>query len=95
MPSPIPAFAFKGPKSCEACSSYAVWRALSERHTEDHFETLRFREGRPSLPFPVNQKTFATHPWIAIDARGNCFRDVFMPDPDGGPENNNFQVWFD
>ncbi|OAI26241.1 hypothetical protein A1351_02075 [Methylosinus sp. R-45379] len=43
----------------------------------------------------VNQKTFATHPWVATDARGNCFREVFMPDPDGGPENNNFQVWFD
>lgn len=43
----------------------------------------------------VNQKTFATHPWVATDARGNCFREVFMPDPKGGPENNNFQVWFD
>lgn len=43
----------------------------------------------------VNQKTFATHPWVATDARGNCYRYVFMPDPNGGAENNNFQILFD
>jgi hypothetical protein len=43
----------------------------------------------------VDQKTFATHPWVVTDRRGNCHSEVFMPDPNGGPENNNFQVWFD
>jgi hypothetical protein len=41
----------------------------------------------------VEQKTFATHPWVAVDARGNCFRDVFLPDPSNNPENNNFQIF--
>ena len=43
----------------------------------------------------VVQKTFATHPWVATDLKGNCHPEVFMPDPSNNPENNNFQVWFD
>ena len=43
----------------------------------------------------VVQKTFATHPWVATDLKGNCHPEVFMPDPKGGDEANNFQVWFD
>jgi hypothetical protein len=42
----------------------------------------------------VVQQTFATHPWVATDPRGNCHPEVFMPDPKGGDEANNFQVWF-
>ena len=43
----------------------------------------------------VNQRTFATHPWVATDAAGNCYSEVFMPDPLGGAEGNNFQIYFD
>ncbi|QLP96660.1 MAG: hypothetical protein HZY79_03570 [Rhodoblastus sp.] len=43
----------------------------------------------------VDQKTYATHPWVATNARGDCYKDVFMPDAGAGPENNNFQIWFD
>ncbi len=42
----------------------------------------------------VVQQTFATHPWVATDPKGNCHPEVFMPDPKGGDEGNNFQVWF-
>jgi VHL beta domain len=41
----------------------------------------------------VNQKTFATHPWIAVDPQGNCRGSVAMPNPRGGAEENNFQFW--
>ena len=42
----------------------------------------------------VVQQTFGTHPWVATDPKGNCHPEVFMPQPGGGDEANNFQVWF-
>ncbi|MBT9289138.1 VHL beta domain-containing protein [Prosthecodimorpha staleyi] len=42
----------------------------------------------------VRQKTFATHPWIAVDQRGNCHGSVMMPDPkDQSDGPNEFQIW--
>lgn len=42
----------------------------------------------------VKQKTFATHPWIAVDPRGNCHGGVMMPDPRARGEGaNEFQIW--
>lgn len=41
----------------------------------------------------VNQKTFATHPWVAVDSKGTCVGSVAMPNPRGGDEENNFQFW--
>lgn len=41
----------------------------------------------------VNQKTFATHPWVAMDGKGNCRGSVAMPVARGGAEENNFQFW--
>ena len=42
----------------------------------------------------VEQKTFATHPWIAVDPRGNCHGGVMLGDPnDKGEGANMFQIW--
>jgi hypothetical protein len=41
----------------------------------------------------VSQPTYATHPWVAVFRDGRCHKEVFMPDPRGGAEANNFQVW--
>lgn len=41
----------------------------------------------------VVQDTFGTHPWIAVDRRGNCRGPVFMPKPGMGDEENNFQIF--
>lgn len=42
----------------------------------------------------VEQKTFATHPWIAVDPRGRCLGGVMMPDPNDRTEGANmFQIW--
>ena len=41
----------------------------------------------------VQQRTFGTHPWVATEPNGDCIGEVFMPQPGGGPENNNFQIF--
>lgn len=43
----------------------------------------------------VKQKTFATHPWIAVDPRGNCHGGVMIPDPNfrGETPEEQFQIW--
>jgi hypothetical protein len=43
----------------------------------------------------VKQKTFATHPWIAVDPRGNCHGGVMTPDPNfkGETPEEQFQIW--
>ncbi len=42
----------------------------------------------------VKQKTFATHPWIAVDPRGRCHGGVMMGDPNDRTEGANmFQIW--
>ncbi|MFK8253495.1 VHL beta domain-containing protein [Ancylobacter terrae] len=42
----------------------------------------------------VEQKTFMTHPWLAVDAKGNCHGGVMMPDPKNESEGvNQFQIW--
>ncbi|MFS8037247.1 hypothetical protein ACI7BZ_09840 [Xanthobacter sp. AM11] len=40
------------------------------------------------------QKTFGTHPWIAVDARGNCHGGVMYGNPASRDEGDNmFQIW--
>lgn len=40
------------------------------------------------------QKTFGTHPWIAVDARGNCHGGVMYGNPKSKYEGDNmFQIW--
>jgi len=41
----------------------------------------------------VQQRTFGTHPWVATEPNGDCIGEVFMPQPGGGAENNNFQIF--
>ena len=42
----------------------------------------------------VEQKTFATHPWIAVDPRGDCHGGVMLGDPNDRTEGANmFQIW--
>ncbi len=42
----------------------------------------------------VKQKTFATHPWIAVDRKGRCLGGVMTPDPNDRSEGANmFQIW--
>ncbi|NLH81138.1 MAG: hypothetical protein GX458_09900 [Phyllobacteriaceae bacterium] len=42
----------------------------------------------------VEQRTFATHPWIAVDPRGNCHGGVMRGDPNDRSEGANmFQIW--
>lgn len=42
----------------------------------------------------VTQRTFATHPWLAVDARGNCHGGVMLPNPRAQGEGaNEFQIW--
>lgn len=42
----------------------------------------------------VKQKTFATHPWIAVDPRGDCHGGVMLADPNDRSEGANmFQIW--
>lgn len=43
----------------------------------------------------AKQKTYATHPWIAVDARGNCHGGVMIPDPNfrGETPEEQFQIW--
>lgn len=42
----------------------------------------------------AKQKTFATHPWIAVDKKGRCLGGVMMPDPNDRTEGANmFQIW--
>lgn len=42
----------------------------------------------------ATQRTFGTHPWIAVDDRGNCHGRVMYPNPnsrDGG--DNRFEIY--
>ncbi|MFG1301054.1 hypothetical protein V5F49_14775 [Xanthobacter sp. V3C-3] len=40
------------------------------------------------------QQTFGTHPWIAVDARGNCHGGVMYGNPKSKDEGDNmFQIW--
>ncbi|MEP9352916.1 hypothetical protein ABLE93_04870 [Xanthobacter sp. KR7-65] len=40
------------------------------------------------------QKTFGSHPWIAVDARGNCHGGVMFGNPRSKDEGDNmFQIW--
>jgi len=42
----------------------------------------------------VKQKTFATHPWIAVAPRGDCHGGVMLADPNDKTEGANmFQIW--
>ncbi|MDK9694795.1 MAG: hypothetical protein OEL76_00210 [Siculibacillus sp.] len=43
----------------------------------------------------VKQQTYASHPWIAVDARGNCHGGVMIPDPNfrGETPEEQFQIW--
>lgn len=42
----------------------------------------------------VEQATFGTHPWIAVDRGGNCIGGVMMGDPNDRTEGANmFQLW--
>lgn len=42
----------------------------------------------------VSQQTFGTHPWVAVDARGDCHGGVMMPNPRSKDEGDNmFQIW--
>lgn len=42
----------------------------------------------------VEQQTFATHPWIAVDPRGDCHGGVMLGDPNDRTEGANmFQIW--
>lgn len=41
----------------------------------------------------VVQKTFGTHPWVAVDQQGNCRGPVMMPKPRAGEDDNHFQIF--
>lgn len=44
----------------------------------------------------ATQKTFGTHPWIAVDPRGNCHGGVMTGNPADRTEGvNMFQIWND